>query len=131
MPGTTDPAAAGVVYRTAGGRELRVDVFAPAGESRHAAVLHLHGGWRGGSRAGVHSRCRELAQHGFTCLAVEYRLLPEAPWPAALADVQAAVAWAAGHAAEWDVDPATTDAEARQVIFAARRSPRRSRDPIP
>jgi acetyl esterase/lipase len=107
MPGTTDPAAAGLVYRTAGGRELHVDVFAPAGESRHAAVLHLHGGgWRGGSRAGVHSRCRELAQHGFTCLAVEYRLLPEAPWPAALADVQAAVTWAAGHADEWDVDPA-------------------------
>jgi acetyl esterase/lipase len=107
MTGTTGPAAAGIVYGAAGGRELHVDVFAPAVQSQHAAVLHLHGGgWRAGRRAGVHSRCRELAQHGFTCLAVEYRLLPEAPWPAALADVQAAVAWAAAHAAQWDVDPA-------------------------
>jgi acetyl esterase/lipase len=107
MPGTTDPAAADVVYAAAGGRELHADVFAAAGESQHAAVIQLHGGgWRAGSRAAVHSRCRELAQHGFTCFAVEYRLLPEAPWPAPLEDVRAAVSWVAGHAAEWDADPA-------------------------
>ena len=107
MPGTTDPAPADVVYAAAGGRELHADVFAAAGESQHAAVIQLHGGgWRAGSRAAVHSRCRELAQHGFTCFAVEYRLLPEAPWPAPLEDVRAAVSWVAGHAAEWDADPA-------------------------
>ena len=70
-------------------------------------MLQFHGGgWRGGSRAGVHSRCWELAGHGFTTVAVEYRRLPEAPWPAALADVHAAMRWAAGHAAELGADPA-------------------------
>jgi acetyl esterase/lipase len=104
---TTGPAVAGAVYRTVDGRELRADVFAPEGVSQRAAVLHLHGGgWRAGSRAAVHSRCRELARHGFTSLAVEYRLLPAAPWPAPLDDVHAALTWAAEHAPEWDVDPA-------------------------
>jgi acetyl esterase/lipase len=107
MPGTTEPTVAGVVYRAVNGQELHVDVFAPAGPSLHTAVLQLHGGgWRAGSRVAVHGRCRELAQHGFTCLAVEYRLLPGAPWPAPLEDVRAAVSWVAAHAAEWDVDPA-------------------------
>ena len=107
MSELTGPAAAGVVYRTVGGRELHVDVFAPRGENQRAVVLHLHGGgWRAGSRASVHSRCAELAGHGFTCLAVESRLLPETPWPGPLEDVHAAVRWAAEHAAQWDADPA-------------------------
>jgi acetyl esterase/lipase len=107
MPGTTDPTVSDVVYRTVDGRDLHADVFLPAGENLRTVVLQLHGGgWRAGSRASVHSRCRELARHGFTSLAVEYRLLPGAPWPAPLEDVNAAVSWAAGHAAEWDADPA-------------------------
>jgi acetyl esterase/lipase len=107
MPGSTDPTVADVVYGAADGRDLHADVFLAAGENRHAVVLQLHGGgWRAGSRAGVHSRCHELAQHGFTCLAVEYRLLTEAPWPAPLADVQQAVRWAAARAPDWDADPA-------------------------
>jgi acetyl esterase/lipase len=107
MPDATDPTVADVVYGSASGRDLHADVFAPPGVNLHTAVLQLHGGgWRAGSRAAVHSRCRELARHGFTCFAVEYRLLPEAPWPAPLEDVRAAVTWVAGHAAEWDVDPA-------------------------
>lgn len=93
-------------YARAGTRELSLDVFSPAGEPARAAVLLLHGGaWRFGDRTAVHARAAALAQHGFTCLAVEYRLLGEAPWPAALEDVQAAAGWTAGHAGELDVDP--------------------------
>lgn len=107
MPGSTDPTRADVVYHRAGGRDLHVDVFEPRGDRRRTAVLQCHGGgWRGGSRAGVHSRCWELAGHGFTTVAVEYRRLPEAPWPAALTDVHAAMRWAAGHAADLGADPA-------------------------
>jgi acetyl esterase/lipase len=79
MPGSTDPTRADVVYHRAGGQDLHADVFASRGDRRRSVVLQFHGGgWRGGSRAGVHSRCWELAGHGFTTVAVEYRLLPEA-----------------------------------------------------
>ena len=104
---TAEPTAAGLVYRAVDGFQLQLDVFAPPGAGQQTAVLHLHGGgWRAGSRESVHGRCRELASHGFTCFAVSYRLLPQAPWPAALTDVQAAISWVAAHAAEWAIDPA-------------------------
>jgi acetyl esterase/lipase len=85
---------------------LRLDIFQPAGPDLHTAVLHLHGGgWRAGSRAHVHGRCWELAQHGFTSLAAEYRLLPEAPWPAPITDVHAAITWVADNCGRLDIDP--------------------------
>jgi hypothetical protein len=46
------------------------------------------------------SRCEALAARGFTAMAVEYRSISEAPWPAQLQDVKAAVRWTHDNAAE-------------------------------
>lgn len=45
-----------------------------------------------------------LAGHGFTAVAAEYRLSPEARWPAQLIDVRTAFNWVADHADQLGVD---------------------------
>jgi acetyl esterase/lipase len=95
-----------VVYSSRSGRDLHVDVYRPDGRSRRTAVLVSHGGgWRVGDRTMVRPRCEALAALGFTAVAVEYRLLGEAPWPAALHDVKAAVSWARREAGGLGIDP--------------------------
>lgn len=78
-----------------GGRELRLDLFTPLPEkSLRTAVLQLHAGsWRMGDRKMLWSRALKLSELGFTCCTLEYRLVPEAPWPAQLHDVKAAIRW--------------------------------------
>jgi acetyl esterase/lipase len=51
-------------------------------------------------------RCEALAARGYTAIAVEYRLLDAAPWPAQAQDVTAAARWTREHAAELGIDPA-------------------------
>lgn len=87
-------------------REMRADVFPAQGDDQRTAVLVSHGGgWRVGGPEHMHPRCEVLARRGFTVIALEYRLLGEAPWPAPLEDVRAAVRWARAHATELGVEP--------------------------
>ncbi|MBM4259408.1 MAG: alpha/beta hydrolase [Deltaproteobacteria bacterium] len=96
-----------VVYGTGNGRELCVDIFPATGTQNYrTAVLQLHGGrWRYGNRKMMADHARSLSALGFTCLPSEYRLLGEAPWPAALHDVKAAIRWTRANADRLDVDP--------------------------
>ena len=82
-----------IVVGAGGGRELRADVYRPS-QGNGAGVLMIHGGgWRMGSKAMMPPQATALAGHGFTCAAIEYRLTPEAPWPAQIHDVKAAMRW--------------------------------------
>ncbi|MBT2269965.1 alpha/beta hydrolase [Rhodococcus qingshengii] len=86
----------------------RLDVFTASPENaRRTAVLVVHGGaFVHGDRTLVHGRCRALARRGFTALAVGYRLLDTAKWPAPLDDLRSAVRWTGDNADELGV---TTD----------------------
>lgn len=96
-----------VAYATHEATDLSLDIFPPAAAPRRCAVLVLHGGaWRMGAREAVRDRAAALAAQGFTALAVQYRLLGAAAWPAALADAIAALAWTRSNAARLDIDPA-------------------------
>ena len=50
-------------------------------------------------------RSAELVGHGFTAVAVEYRLTGEAPWPAQLHDVKRAIRHVRANANALGVDP--------------------------
>lgn len=93
-----------VVVARGGDRDLRADVYRPKAPNG-AGVLMIHGGgWRMGSRRMLPPQATALAGRGFTCVAVEYRLLPEAPWPAQIHDVKAAMRWFRANAATLGVD---------------------------
>jgi acetyl esterase/lipase len=92
-------------------RPMRADVFGPdldadpPGDERTAVIVLHGGGWRMGGPEHLHPRCQALSRRGFTAVAAEYRLLGEAPWPAALHDVRAAIRWVRDNADELGVEP--------------------------
>jgi acetyl esterase/lipase len=99
-----------VVYGTAGagGRELRCDVYRPPGEAPDAGwpcVVLVHGGaWRQGDRSQLRGYGILLGRSGYLCVAPEYRLTPESPWPAQIHDVHACVRWVRATAPDLRVD---------------------------
>ena len=83
-----------------------VRVYVPAGASG-AAVLFLHGGgWVLGTLDTHDALCRALANAaGAVVCAVDYRLAPEAPFPAAVDDASRALRWLLREASSLGVDP--------------------------
>jgi acetyl esterase len=79
----------------------------PAGGQPAPLVVFLHGGgWVFGDLDSHDSACRLICRDaGVHVLAVDYRLAPEHPAPAAVDDAYAAYRWAREHAAELGADP--------------------------
>ncbi|HZP80759.1 MAG TPA: alpha/beta hydrolase [Chthonomonadaceae bacterium] len=96
-----------VVYGTAGGVKLRLDVYQPLGATgRRPGVVLVHGGgWMGGDKSAYAKMGQELAGQGYVAFSVNYRLAPGFHYPAQLDDVQRAVRWIRAHAADYDLDP--------------------------
>lgn len=92
-------------YKTAGGRDLHIDVFRPAKSGRQGIVLAHGGAWRAGNKSHFYALAGLLAQRGYTVFLPEFRLSPEAPYPAGMIDIGDALAWARSHAASFGLDP--------------------------
>ena len=95
--------------RTIDGPEgpLGVRIYTPEGPGPFPLHVHYHGGgWVIGD-LDTHDRdCRTLAREaGCVVVAVDYRLAPEHPFPAAPEDCYAATCWAADHAASLGARP--------------------------
>jgi acetyl esterase/lipase len=96
----------GIVVGSPAGRELRVDFFLPPAPVKNGAgVLLIHGGgWINGDRQQLRGYGILLGRMGYTCVACEYRLAPDAKWPAQIDDVRVAFAWLREHAYELGID---------------------------
>ena len=70
-------------------------------------LVYIHGGaWViGDKREQGIPMMHELAQRGWVCVAINYRLSPRATWPAHIVDCKRAVAWVREHIAEYGGDP--------------------------
>lgn len=95
-----------ITFECAAGADLKLDVYRPDAASVRTAILYFHGGgWRAGSREMMRPDARAMAALGFVGLPAQYRLLGQAPWPAQIHDVKAAIRWTRAHAAELGIDP--------------------------
>lgn len=92
------------------GGPLMLRVYTPmeATPAARPVLLYAHGGgWVIGDLETHDAVCRTLCHHsGAVVVAVDYRLAPEHPFPAAPDDVEAALRWVAAHAGELGADPA-------------------------
>ena len=76
-------------YARIGDRALSLDLHLPK-EKNPPVIVYVHGGaWRGGTKADV--PIGKMLEHGFAITSVDYRLSPEAPFPAQIHDIKAAI----------------------------------------
>lgn len=91
----------------------RADVFlqkGATGSRRPLLAFFYGGGFRGGAKNSANSPFYDnvgywAAEHGLVGVTLNYRLAPQATYPAGAEDVERAVAWLREHAAQWGADP--------------------------
>jgi acetyl esterase len=88
------------------GGPLRVRVYSPDPREKVPALVYFHGGgWVVGGLESHDRECRALANLArVAVIAVDYRLAPENPFPAAVDDCFAATKFVADHADEFGID---------------------------
>jgi acetyl esterase/lipase len=74
---------------------------------RAPVLLQVPGGaWITGNKRGqAHPLMSHLAELGWVCVAINYRLSPRSTWPDQIVDVKRAIAWTKEHIAEYGGDP--------------------------
>ena len=78
-----------LTYATVDGKELKLDLYVPDGIESPPLVVWIHGGaWQFGSKANPPSN---FVESGFALASVEFRQSTEAPFPAMVHDIKAAI----------------------------------------
>ena len=99
----------GVTYKRVtharGVHELKMNLYRPDDEGRYPALLMIHGGgWNSGNLSLQVPMAQRLAARGYVTIAVEYRLIPEALFPAGVDDLEDAVEWIYRNAERYGID---------------------------
>jgi acetyl esterase/lipase len=116
-----------VEYQRQGGRALLARVYRPAGTGPYPAALQVHGGaWVHKDRSDNDFMAKALAESGILVAAIDFRMPPEAPYPASLADINLAVRWLKARARTYGSRPDWvgmfgTSSGGHQVLLAAMR----------
>ena len=95
-----------VVYMQQGGKPRLARIYQPAGTGPFPTVLKIHGGgWNDKDRTDGQGAAMELVNSGILVVAIDFRNAPEAPYPAALQDINYAIRWLKRHAREYGGNP--------------------------
>jgi acetyl esterase/lipase len=128
-----------VEYVRYGDRPLLARLFRPRGAGPFPLVVELHGGaWCRGNRLNDTVINEPLAKSGVVVAALDFRMPPESPYPASLADINHAIRWLKTRATRWGSRPDLigllgTSSGGHQAMLAAMRprDPRYAAVPLP
>jgi acetyl esterase/lipase len=95
-----------IEYLRHGTRPLLARLYKPRGTGPFPLIIDLHGGaWCGKDRTSDAGTDEPLAKSGVVVMALDFRMPPEAGYPASLADVNYAIRWCKARAAELRTRP--------------------------
>ncbi len=95
-----------IVYKTADGIPIALDIHAASGAGPHPVIIWIHGGgWHSGDKTQCLPVRLGFTDRGYTVACINYRLSGQAIFPAQIEDVRDAIAFVRGHADEYDLDP--------------------------
>jgi acetyl esterase/lipase len=116
-----------VEYQRPGGHPLLARLYRPGGAGPFPAALQIHGGaWVNKDRTDNDFMAKALAESGILVASIDFRMPPEAPYPASLADINLAARWLKARApqyasrADW-VGAFGTSSGGHQALLAAMR----------
>jgi acetyl esterase/lipase len=92
-----------IEYLRHGDKPLLARLYKPRGTGPFPIIVDLHGGaWCKKDRMADAGTDEPLAKSGVIVVALDFRMPPDAGYPASLADVNYAIRWCKAHAAEWN-----------------------------
>ncbi|MEO8306599.1 MAG: alpha/beta hydrolase [Pseudomonadota bacterium] len=92
-----------VVYATANGTPLALDLYMPANVQHPPLVVYLHGGaWKDGDKAQYPAF---LVERGFAVASLDFRSTNVAPFPADVQDIKAGIRFLRAKAAQYGYKP--------------------------
>ncbi len=95
-----------IPYRRSGLRAHHLDIYRPAGCDNAPVVFYVHGGgFRFMSKETHWLMGLGFARRGYLVVAIDYRLAPRHPFPAALVDTCHAFDWVVQNIADYGGDP--------------------------
>ena len=96
-----------VAYDDRYGDSTVMDLYLPEGSATaRPGVMFIHGGgWRGGTKDHHTDAARRLARSGYVTASINYRLVPDGVFPAAVQDCLCALSFMRANAEEWGLDP--------------------------
>lgn len=95
-----------IVYQQTATRNLHLDTYLFQSKKKLPAVILLHGGgWKSGDKSQMETLATAIAAKEYNCFAIEYRLSPEAKYPAGFNDVKEAIAFIIKNASRFNSDP--------------------------
>ena len=128
-----------VEFLRVGGKPILARLYRPRGPGPFPGLVEVHGGaWVMNDRLANAAIDEPLAASGAVVLAIDFRMPPEAGYPASVADVNLAVRWLKAHARDYAIRPDLvgglgTSSGAHQLLLSAMRpqDPRYAAHPGP
>ncbi|HJQ14375.1 MAG TPA: alpha/beta hydrolase [Anaerolineales bacterium] len=95
-----------ITYCTPDNAPQAMDIYIPEADGPWPVLVYVHGGaWMHGDKAEAGMFARLMTTQGYLVASVNYRLYPDAQFPAMIQDVKCAVRSLRAHAAEYNLDP--------------------------
>ncbi|MGH7044555.1 MAG: alpha/beta hydrolase [Acetobacteraceae bacterium] len=116
-----------IEYLRHGDHGLLARLYQPRGAGPFPAIVEVHGGaWVNSDRLNNEGSATELAQSGIVVLSLDFRMPPEAGYPASAQDINYGIRWLKAHAAEFStvaelVGGFGTSSGGHQILLAALR----------